>query len=570
MSYRNESMNRSGKESTEPRHRKIFSKIFDGFKGIDDYGQGFEDQLEDGKTAYNSCFGALCTIIVIVSLVGFIYAKLLVLFRVSDISIIEVKHDYFFNDTEQFSADQNNFFFAAALTKFDKNQTITEEERYGKLTIEQYGWGNEEEGYQYGTTEVPNRYCSDKDLGYERTEDTLIHPIFNRSQEEVDNYRYKFKCIDEDKLSIWGDYNSAKAMQLAVKFQMCEGAGCESEEEIKKWLSGKYVVLLYNQVRFITNQFGKDSIVKEARITYVPISSQTRQLIPFKVSPADIELQDSMGIELGDITLEKKSNLFRLEQMTALPYEKADNVWISLTVERDLSLRVLSRNIYTGFDFLSDIGGLQGMLAGFLGFFVGLWNYNNFDNIMVSKLYRMKPDGGEELSKQSSEKAYKSSEAFVPARMPNCDDLLRSCLPSRLFCYKKSRKNRAFNKAREVLSKEVNVYEVIQSRRFISKALKHLLSFEDRRKIRRDSRQIVIDPDSGDSDMDASVKKYLNQSTSSDSENEKRNEKRTEEVAPFGSLGMVKANQPKGDLQGIIIKQVSYEANSSPQGKKSS
>jgi len=27
-------------------------------------------------------------------------------------------------------------------------------------------------------------------------------------------------------------------------------------------------------------------------------------------------------------------------------------------VERDLSLRVLSRSIYTGFDFLSDIGGL--------------------------------------------------------------------------------------------------------------------------------------------------------------------------------------------------------------------
>ena len=149
------------------------------------------------------------------------------------------------------------------------------------------------------------------------------------------------------------------------------------------------------------------------------------------------------------------------------------------------------------------------MLAGFLGFFVGLWNYNNFDNIMVSKLYRMKADGGEDLSQQSSEKAYKSSEAFVPARMPNCDDLLRSCLPSCLFCYKPSRKNRAFNKAREVLSKEVNVYEVIQLRRYISKALKHLLSFEDRRKIRRESRQIVIDPDSGDSDMDASVKKYL-------------------------------------------------------------
>ena len=43
MSSRNESMNRSGKESTVPRHKRIFNKIFDGFKNIDDYGEGFED-----------------------------------------------------------------------------------------------------------------------------------------------------------------------------------------------------------------------------------------------------------------------------------------------------------------------------------------------------------------------------------------------------------------------------------------------------------------------------------------------------------------------------------------------
>ena len=71
--------------------------------------------------------------------------------------------------------------------------------------------------------------------------------MYERSLAEVDIYRNKFKCIDEENLVIWGDYNSAKAMQLAVKFHMCEGKDyCKTREEIRDWISGKYIVLLYN------------------------------------------------------------------------------------------------------------------------------------------------------------------------------------------------------------------------------------------------------------------------------------------------------------------------------------
>jgi len=101
---------------------------------------------------------------------------------------------------------------AAALTRFDSNTTVTEDKRYGELRIEQYGWGNEELGYGYGTTPIENHFCSDEELGYERTESTRIFPVFPRSQREVDNYRNKWKCVDESKLGIWGDYNSAQAM----------------------------------------------------------------------------------------------------------------------------------------------------------------------------------------------------------------------------------------------------------------------------------------------------------------------------------------------------------------------
>lgn len=48
-------------------------------------------------------------------------------------------------------------------------------------------------------------------------------------------------------MKIWGDYNSEKAMQLAVKFHICEGFEyCKTKEEILEWVSGKYIVLLYN------------------------------------------------------------------------------------------------------------------------------------------------------------------------------------------------------------------------------------------------------------------------------------------------------------------------------------
>lgn len=85
----------------------------------------------------------------------------------------------------------------------------------------------------------------------------MIYPVFERSKPEVKTYSKKFKCIDNEHMRVWGDYNSAMAMQIAVKFHMCEGKSiCKSESEIREWLSGKYIVLLHNQVRFKTEDFG--------------------------------------------------------------------------------------------------------------------------------------------------------------------------------------------------------------------------------------------------------------------------------------------------------------------------
>ena len=58
-----------------------------------------------------------------------------------------------------------------------------------------------------------------------------------------------------------------------MKFEMCSGGDCESEENIRKWLANKYIVLLYNQVRFDNDKYHEEARIAEARIVYIPISS---------------------------------------------------------------------------------------------------------------------------------------------------------------------------------------------------------------------------------------------------------------------------------------------------------
>ena len=46
------------------------------------------------------------------------------------------------------------------------------------------------------------------------------------------------------------------------------------------------------------------------------------------------------------------------------------------------------REGYTILDYLSDIGGMQSMILSGFALFLSLWNYNYFDDHLVSRLYK--------------------------------------------------------------------------------------------------------------------------------------------------------------------------------------
>ena len=80
-------------------------------------------------------------------------------------------------------------------------------------------------------------------------------------------------------MEVYGRYGVPFGKIINVDIWQCEESEevqCKTEEEIKKWLSGKYIILLYNQIVFDQENYFSDARKKEARIEYIPISSQVR------------------------------------------------------------------------------------------------------------------------------------------------------------------------------------------------------------------------------------------------------------------------------------------------------
>lgn len=167
------------------------------------------------------------------------------------------------------------------MTKYDSNPEIIEEKRFGELVIEHYGWGNTE-GLGLERKALDAHYCSDAELGLAPDPDNIssIYPIFESSKKEVEMWKKKFKCIPREDLIIWGDYNSAKAQQISIKFEMCDntkerfaGVACEEKAAIQEWLRRKFIVIIFNQIRFNPKGFLDAATISEARMNYIPISS---------------------------------------------------------------------------------------------------------------------------------------------------------------------------------------------------------------------------------------------------------------------------------------------------------
>ena len=130
---------------------------------------------------------------------------------------------------------------------------------------------------------------------------------------------------------------------------------------------------------------------------------------------------------------------------------------MDITFERNMDLIVISRDGYSLLDWISDIGGIQGILISTVAILLGFWNYNYLDNFIVSKLYRLEKRA---IKNQRTEKD-DHTEVMTINLFSGLGDYFCDLFPTRIQCCRSSRNERGLALGREKLEKETNIIKII-------------------------------------------------------------------------------------------------------------
>ena len=124
--------------------------------------------------------------------------------------------------------------------------------------------------------------------------------------------------------------------------------------------------------------------------------------------------------------------MFELKAQPKRSYEKDSVVQMDITIELDLDRQFIIRKCYSFLDLLSEVGGMIGILMAILTSVVSCFNYNNFDNYMVSRLFKIKkPDS---MSNQS-DPYFQRADFIDPSNYHNLLEYFNSIMPfKKRFC----------------------------------------------------------------------------------------------------------------------------------------
>lgn len=125
-------------------------------------------KLDNGVQDQNSAFGGFLTIILTLITLMFTYNKLITLIDKHDVDIMGSLSEGAIEYSAKFTAADDGFYFAAALTEYDSNTESVEDPRFGELVIEHYGWGYSGSIGTKNTT-LETHPCSDEELSLKRS-----------------------------------------------------------------------------------------------------------------------------------------------------------------------------------------------------------------------------------------------------------------------------------------------------------------------------------------------------------------------------------------------------------------
>lgn len=140
---------------------------------------------------------------------------------------------------------------AVGLTAYDAEREYILDKSIGELNFMAYEWGEDENGEVYVRKNIiPSHVCSKEELGIEG-DNSSFFPLFEGQMNQLRLYQKKFLCIAKEEMRVYGDWNSKFARIIDITLSLCHGHSyCKEEKEIKAWYKNKFLLMMYNKIRF--------------------------------------------------------------------------------------------------------------------------------------------------------------------------------------------------------------------------------------------------------------------------------------------------------------------------------
>ena len=114
---------------------------------------------------------------------------------------------------------------------------------------------------------------------------------------------------------------------------------------------------------------------------------------------------------------------------------------MTYSMSRDVT--IIDRTVYSTFQLLGDVGGLNGLLLSIGATFVGFWNYYNAENFLIGDLFISPISKGKDSDQELNPLDQYAFKEYLQESLP------KFCL--RMGCLKRNKADKIFSKARNDL-----------------------------------------------------------------------------------------------------------------------
>ena len=267
---------------------------------LDIYKQPFRLLLPDGNDAYKSFLGAVLSIITLLTLLSYASYKFNDLVNYADYKVQVADKENYYTDTDFFTFE-DGYIFAAGLTAYDGKGDKIEDESLATLKLYHKVWNASDPNVSFDFHEVPSRFCTQEDMNLDGNNDT--YGFFEHSSvttQEVLNYAPRLKCFqDPSVVRLAGNFDSGAASNFMMVVETCrnetakpKGFECKSPEEISKFLTSKYILMVQNQRKFIQHRFDGNRVTEESNLRWFLVNPRARTDFVLKMQRTGIGMND--------------------------------------------------------------------------------------------------------------------------------------------------------------------------------------------------------------------------------------------------------------------------------------